>query len=141
MEQVLTLRVGNRLPQFSADLLDEFGAPIDLTGMRAWMVVRALDAPTVFGNANPYIAECTIVAPLLGSVRYDWLQVEVDAAIPGRYNVSVRLTDAATDVEVLEVPSRRDATILVRSAIVGHEYLQDADGDLVLSAAGQPIEV
>jgi hypothetical protein len=140
-EQKLTLRVGNRLPQFSATLLDEFGDPIPLTGLRAWLVIRAIDSPTVFGEASPYVVEATIVSAAAGTVRRDWLQVEVDAAIPGRYNVSVRLTDAATGDELLEVPSRRDATILVRSAIVGHEYLQDADGELVLSAAGQPIEV
>jgi len=141
VEQVLTLRVGNRLPQFSATLLDEFGNPIPLTGMRTWLAIRALDTPTVFGEPSPYIVECSIVAPAAGTVRYDWLQAEVDAVMPGRYSVSVRLTDEVTGETVLEVPTRRDATLLVRSAIVGHEYLQDADGDLVLTAAGQPIEV
>jgi hypothetical protein len=138
-EQKLTLRVGNRLPQFSATLLDEFGDPIDLTGLRVWLVIRAIDSPTVFGEASPYVVEATVVAAASGTVRRDWLQVEVDAAIPGRYNVSVRLTDAATGDQVSEVPTRRDATLIVRPAIVGFNYMQDADGELVLTTGGQPI--
>lgn len=139
IEQKLTLRVGNRLPQFSATLLDEFGDPIPLTGLRAWLVIRAIDSPTVFGEASPYVVEATVVSAAAGTVRRDWLQVEVDAAIPGRYNVSVRLTEAATGDQVSEVPTRRDATLIVRSAIEGFNYMQDADGELVLDADGQPI--
>jgi hypothetical protein len=134
IEQVIRMRVGDRLPQFSAQLADEYDRPINLTDRRAWLSV-----PWVDGDA-PYIVECSVVDAVDGVVRYDWSQDEVDAMIPGVYEVTVRVTDLAGD-PVLEAPTRRDATLIVTSDIVGFNYLQATDGNLILTTASQPIEV
>jgi hypothetical protein len=140
-EQSMRMRVGDRLPSFTAQLVNEFDAPIDLTGTRAWLIVAATTTDTVFGQPSPYVVEATIVDPVVGVVRYDWLQAEVDALIAGRYLVTVRLTDTLTGDELLEVPTRRTAALQVGSRIVGANYLVDTDGDLILTAWGQAIEV
>lgn len=141
IEQVLRLRAGDRLPGFFAQVVDERNEPVDLTGMRAWLIVRALTADNVFGNPSPYVVECSIVDHAQGTVRYDWLQSEVDEADAGRYGVAVRFTDITTGADLFEVPDGRTSTLIISSRVDGYHYLQNADGDLILSAAGQAIEV
>lgn len=137
----LVLRVGDRLPQFTAQALDRFGVPINLTGYQAFLVLTAVDGDTVFGQPSPYVVSIPIVNYSLGTVRYDWLAAEMNAALPGTYNASVRFRNIATPSLMFEVPSRKTNTVLIRPRVVGYEYLVDGDGELVLTADGQPIEV
>lgn len=139
-ESRLEMRVGDRLPQFTGQALDEFGAPIDVTGYRAYLELAATDSDTVFGQPSPYSTECSISDPALGVVRYDWLQSEVDAATPGTIMVRVRFVQIADPDITFAVPSRREAAIIMRPAVEGgRTYLLVADGsDLLLDADGQP---
>jgi hypothetical protein len=136
----LLMRVGDRLPQFTAQALDRFGAPINVTGYQAFLVISAQDGDTVFGQPSPFIVACPIVSPTLGVVRYDWSQAEMDAAVPGIYSATVRFRNIATPTTMFEVPSRKTNTIVIRPRVVGYDYVVDGDGDLVLTAYGEPLE-
>jgi hypothetical protein len=141
MSTTLLMRVGDRLPQFTAQALDRFGAPINITGYNAFLVLTAQDGDTVFGNPSPFIASIPIVSAATGVVRYDWSQAEVDAAVPGIYSATVRFRNIATPTTMFEVPSRKVNNVIIRPRVVGYDYLVDGDGELVLTADGEPIEV
>jgi len=148
----LEMRVGDRLPQFSAQLVDEYDVALNIVGSRAWLVLSATDSATVFGQPSPFVAECSVVDGLTGSVRYDWLQTQVDAALPGTINVSIRVqtsdvfSDYFTDEfgynESFEVGVRRDAWITMRPRVEGGRvYLLNDAGDALLldDITGQPM--
>jgi outer membrane protein assembly factor BamB len=137
----MDMRVGDRLPSFTGQAIDEFGAPIDVTGYRAWLELFALDSDTVFGQPSPYTPECSISDPVLGVVRYDWSQTEVDAATPGEVMVRVRFVQIADPDVTFTVPSRREAVIVMRPFVEGGRvYLTTDDGGaLLLDDNGQPI--
>lgn len=139
-ESRLEMRVGDRLPQFTGQVVDEFGKPINITGYRAYLELSALDSDTAFGQTSPYVVECSVTDPLLGVVRYDWTQIEVDALIPGEIMVQVRFRNIADPTITFTVPSRRDAVIVVRPFVEGgRSYLLNGDGSgLLLDADGQP---
>lgn len=140
-EARLEMRVGDRLPQFTGQALDEFGEPINITGYRAYLELAATDADTVFGQPSPYSPECSITDPALGVVRYDWTQEEVDAATPSTIMVRVRFVQIADPDITFTVPSRREAAIIMRPAVEGGRvYLLTDDGsELLLDDDGQPM--
>lgn len=140
-ESRLEMRVGDRLPTFVGKALDEFGEPINVTGYRAFLVLAATDSATVFGQPSPYVTECAVVNPASGTVRYDWLQTEADDAEPGVVNVTVRFVQIADPDITFEVPSRRDAYIVMRPKVEGGRvYLLVDDGSaLLLDDDGQPM--
>lgn len=140
-ESRLEMRVGDRLPAFTGQALDEYGAPIVLTGYRAYLELFATDSDTVFGQPSPYAPECTIADAAQGVVRYDWTQEEVDAGVPGTVMVRVRFVQIADPDITFTVPSRREAAIIVRPAVEGgRTYLLVDDGsELLLDDDGQPM--
>jgi hypothetical protein len=95
----------------------------------------------VFGQPSPYVASCPIVDTATGRVRYDWLPSEAAAAVPGQYNITVRFVKISDPDQMFEVPSRRTANFIIRPRVTGHEYMVDGDGELVLTAYNQPIEI
>lgn len=139
-EQQLEMRVGDRLPQFTGQALNEFGQPINVTGYRAWLELTALDADTVFGEPSPYVVECSISAPATGVVRYDWTQGEVDAAVPSTIAVRVRFVLTSDPDITFTVPGRNDAVIVMRPTVEGgRTYLLLDDGSgLLLDDDGRP---
>lgn len=140
MTTTLIIRAGDRLPQFTARVRDRFGAPMNVTGYDAYLVIEAQDGDTVFGQPSPYVVSCPVVTPATGVVRYDWSAAEMNAAIPGTYSASVRFVNVATPTVMFEVPSRKVTNLIIRPRVVGYEYLVDADGELILTAAGEPVE-
>lgn len=140
-ESRLEMRVGDRLPQFSAQALDEFGDPINVTGYRAWLQLAATDSDVAFGVPSPFVTECSITSPTLGTVRYDWPQHIVDAAHPSIINVSVRFVQIADPDISFEVPTRRDSYIVMRPTVdADGNYLHTDDGSaLLLADDGQPM--
>ena len=141
-ESRLEMRVGDRLPQYTGQALDEFGQPINVTGYRAYLELVSLDSDTVFGFPSPYTPECSITDPVLGVTRYDWTQDEVDAATPGTVMVRVRFVQIADPDITFTVPTRREAAIVVRPFVEGGRvYLLNDDGSGLLldDDTGQPL--
>lgn len=146
------MRVGDRLPSFTAQVVNEFEQPINITGSRAYLVLAATNSASVFGQPSPYVVECSIVAAETGSLRYDWTQAQVDALTPGVINVTVRFTASdgfsavfldSFDFDVgFEVGARNDASIVVRPFVEGGRayLLNDTATALLLNEiTGQPM--
>lgn len=140
-EQRIDMRVGDRLPQFTARAKDNYNEPIDITGYRAYLILAATNADTVFGNPSPWLTECTIVDGPGGVVRLDWTQEMADGAVPSVIAVRVRFVNIADPDVSFEVPSNRDAYIYMRPRVDGtRTYLRTDDGlELLLDDDGNPM--
>ena len=137
------MRVGDRLPQFTAQAVDVYNVPIPITGYRAYLILAATNGGTVFGYASPWVTECSIVDPAAGIVRFDWTQEMADAAEPCVIATRVRFVNIADPTRTFEVPSNRDAFIYMRPRVDGtRSYLVSDDGRwLLLDPSGKPILV
>ena len=141
-EQKIDMRVGDRLPQFTARAKDNYNVPVDVTGYRAYLILAATNADTVFGYPSPWVTECSIVDAAGGVVRFDWSQAMADAAVPSVIAVRVRFVNIADPALTFEVPSGRDAFIYMRPRVDGDRvYLRtDAGTELLLDDDGNPMQ-
>lgn len=73
-----SIKVGDRLPIMTAQLLDENDAPVNLTGATVRFLMRPKYQSSVKINAA-----AVIVAALTGDVSYAWTALDTDT--PGSY--------------------------------------------------------
>jgi hypothetical protein len=69
------IKRGDLKSTLAATLKDATGAPVDLTGHAVKLMMRSFDTGVLEINAA-----ATIVAPALGTVKYDWQTGDTDAA-------------------------------------------------------------
>ena len=111
VRQVLRLRVGDRLPVVAVALEDQDGAPVDLTGLSAYLTLRAA---TPGGVDWLYRMQMVVDDPTGGRVSYSWAPGDTENAVPGEYQAIVTLEESDRGGEpvgtyggvVLSVPSR-----------------------------------
>lgn len=79
-----TLKQGDTLPILRETLLDEDGAPINLTGHTVAFHMRRILAPTATIDAA-----ATVIGPTGGQVEYSW--GSADMAVPGAFDCEWRI--------------------------------------------------
>ena len=106
-EQNLTLRQGDRLPSLVAQIVDEFGIAVDLTGYTINASLRRESSG--FGGVS-------VLDRVNGVVSYDWQETDTSSQAPGRYELVMVLIDVSSIK--LTVPTERNAYITIRSKVI-----------------------
>ena len=129
--QYLRLRQGDRLPTLVAQIVDDLGEIIDLTGHTAWLSTRKTQSADGGGNWSNQ-RQTLIIDYLQGLISYDWQEDDTLTSDPGTYEFNVSIVSDATGETVVTVPTNRDTFLVVRSKVnpdmaVGQEVLTWAD--------------
>lgn len=134
---------GDRVPLLAFVIEDDLGVPVNLTGGRAFLMIRHFDGGPPFeqqafspaftvafyGDAEQpdpgaYSAEMYVVDAVQGIVSYDWLLEEADGFRPGVYDLMVHVD--FTDVLIagtVVAPTNRHCFFVVSDAAVGFDEL------------------
>lgn len=114
-EQILTLRQGDRLPSLVAQVVDEFGIAVDLTGYTINASFRRESSGFGGGDWESYLP-VSVLDRVNGVVSYDWQETDTLSKTPGRYELVMVLTDASSIK--LTVPTERNAYVVIRSKVI-----------------------
>jgi hypothetical protein len=112
--QVLRIRQGDRLPTLVAQIVDDLGEIIDLTGHTAWLSTRKVQSANGGGNWSNQ-RQTLIIDYVAGLISYDWQKEDTFTSDPGTYEFNVSIVSDATDEVVVTVPTNRDTFLVVRS--------------------------
>ena len=114
--QEMSMRQGDRLPAFAAQIEDEFGNPVNLTGLTVYMTARPMDARGELWIVNKQIS---IENAEQGIVSYDW-QPEDTSGVPAEYEITLTVNDDAGTVPLDFITAPTDgarATIFLRPGV------------------------
>lgn len=114
-EQNLTLRQGDRLPSLVAQIVDEFGIAVDLTGYTINASLRRESSGFGGGDWQSYLP-VSVLDRVNGVVSYDWQETDTLSQAPGRYELVMVLIDVSSIK--LTVPTERNAYITIRSKVI-----------------------
>lgn len=112
--QTLRIRQGDRLPTLVAQIVDDLGEIIDLTGHTAWLSTRKTESANGGGDWSGQ-RQTLIIDYQEGLISYDWQVDDTLTADPGTYELNVAIVSDATGHTVVTVPTNRDTFLVVRS--------------------------
>ncbi len=120
--QTITLRQGDRLPTLVAQVVDDLGDVVDLSGQTAWLSSRRIESSVGGGSwegLSPWRGrkEMIVLTGTEGIVQYDWQVFDTALAEPGVYELVVTLVSDATGLDLFTTPSKRTAFLNVRSQV------------------------
>jgi len=120
--QTITLRQGDRLPTLVAQVVDDLGGVIDLTGQTAWLSSRRVESAAGGGTWDDSGTwsgrrEMIVLSGTEGIVQYDWQVFDTALAKPGVYELIVTLVSDATGLDLFTTPSKRTTFLDVRSQV------------------------
>ena len=132
-QQQINLRQGDRLTSFSAQALDEYGEPADLTGAVGYLTLRPL-SPTI-DTPMVELVQVVIEEPAQGVISYDWQAHQTLSAEPGSYEVTVEIVTASG--ERFTVPSTPQQFIAnIRPGLASDAFVVDETGALIPDGEG-----
>jgi hypothetical protein len=118
--QYLTLRQGDRIPTLVAQVVDDEGDIIDLTGHTAWLSTRKVESANGGGNWSND-RQTLIIDYVNGLISYDWQIEDTLFVDPGTYELNLSIVSDATGEVVVTVPTNRDTFLIIRSSSVPNQ--------------------
>lgn len=116
----IELRAGDDLPGFAAIVENDLGQAINLTGAKAYLIVRSeRGTADVEPGAVVYRDEIKIVNAPAGVVQHDWSGIDTLAWGPGSFDLAVQAIwadpggDPSLDTWVT-APSDRNVKLIIR---------------------------
>ena len=103
---------GNRLPSLVAQIVDEFGVPLDLTDRKVRLSLRRTAG--IVENTADWVTERDVLVQdaASGSIYYDVQPGDMDTN-PGEFELVIKVYDASDNL-LLTVPTERDVFVIIR---------------------------
>jgi hypothetical protein len=150
---------GDRVPLLAFVIEDDLGVAVNLTGGRAFLMIRHLDGGPPFdqqafssaftiafyGDAEQpddgaYSAEMFIVDAVQGIVSYDWTTLESDGFRPGVYDLMVHVDFTALLISgTVVAPTNRHCFFVVSDAAVGWDEAGPTGMPMITELTGAPM--
>lgn len=140
--QELSIRAGDRLPSLVAEIIDDQGRPVALSGGdRVFLSTRRLTGVPVVGNDWQVAREVLIIDRPDARWYYDFQSYDTDTN-PGLFELVV-LIKFANGTE-LTAPTRSNCRVHVRDKVrpvIGEAYLRTKDDDVITTKGDVPLVV
>jgi hypothetical protein len=131
--QQTTLRQGDRLSSYSTQIVDEYGAPLNLTDTHCFLTLRPLNPP-VDSMWLDHV-ELTVENALNGEVSYDWQASQTLFGEVGNYAATIEVVYPSGTT--ITVPSAQQSVVVsLRSGLAGGFYAVGDNGALIADGEG-----